>query len=231
MDPITLVLTALASGVGAGVKDTASLAIKDAFEGFRAKVKGRIADRADAELILANYEAAPKTWEQPLAAQLAAEGVDAELVTAAQKLMQVIDAAGSQAGKYLVDAQSSQGIQAGDHNVQHNTFVAPADRTSPGVGGRGGGPGGGAGGGASPYGGGGGAGGGGSSKGRGGDGGRGGFPGGGGGAGGSGAKGGGRGGDGGDGMIRLSYQVEGEDRRRFVILLADGTRIEGFETE
>lgn len=128
MDPVTLILTALAAGAGAGVKDTASLAINDAYEGLKAKVMRQLAGRADPELTLGNFEAAPKTWEQPLAAQLAAAGVDGELVKAAQTLMQLIDAAGTQAGKYVVDAHGSQGVQSGDHNVQHNTFMAPADQ-------------------------------------------------------------------------------------------------------
>lgn len=100
----------------------------------------------------------------------------------------------------------------------------------PGGGGHGGGIAGG--GGASPLGGGGGGGGGSSSssRGRGGDGGRGGSPGGGGGAGGAGRKRGGRGGDGGDGMVRITYQVEGEDERHVAVLLPD-RQIEGTGSE
>jgi hypothetical protein len=99
----------------------------------------------------------------------------------------------------------------------------------PGVGGQGGSSRGGGGGGASPMGGGGG-GGGSSNRGRGGNGGRGGRPGGGGGGGGSGRKGGGRGGDGGDGMVRITYQVEGEDERRVAVFLPD-RKVEGTESE
>jgi hypothetical protein len=134
------------------------------------------------------------------------------------------------AGKYAIDAQGSQGVLVGEGNVQHNTFAAPATPLGPGSGGQGGGPGGGGGGGASPMGGGGGAGGGGSSRGRGGDGGRGGFPGGGGGGGGAGLEGGGRGGDGGDGMVRLTYQVPGEDEPRVTVCTRE-FMIEGPESE
>jgi hypothetical protein len=49
-------------------------------------------------------------------------GSDADLVLAAQKLMRLVDEAGSQAGKYNVLVQGGQGVQVGDHNTQHNTF-------------------------------------------------------------------------------------------------------------
>ena len=123
MDPVTLIVTALAAGAGAGVTDTASSAVKDAYEGLKAIVKSRFAGRSDAELILAGHEAAPEVWERPLAAELAATGIDAELVAAAQAFMGLMDATGTQAGKHVVDNRSSQGVQVGDHNVQHNTFV------------------------------------------------------------------------------------------------------------
>lgn len=229
MDPVTLVEMALTAGAAAGVKDTASSAVKDTYQGLKAKVKARFAGRPDAELVLAEHEAAPERWKEPLTSELTTAGVDAELVTAAQALMQLIDAAGSQAGKYDVDTRGSQGVQVGDHNVQNNTF---APQPAPGAGGQGGGPGGGGGGGAGggPFGGGGGAGGGDGGAGRGGDGGHGGLPGGGGGAGGAGAQGGGRGGDGGPGMVRLTYQVPGEDEPRVTVFLP-GLKIEGPESE
>lgn len=48
MGPVTLVQVALAAGTGAGIKDTTSLAIKDAYEGLKARVKGRFAPAAKA---------------------------------------------------------------------------------------------------------------------------------------------------------------------------------------
>jgi RIP homotypic interaction motif len=124
MDPITLIVTALAAGAGVGVKDTASAAIKDAYAGLKGLVKRRLGGRPDAELVVARHEEAPQTWEAPLAAELrgAGAGRDAELVAAAQALMALVDAAGSQAGKYSVQVHGGQGVQVGDHNVQTNVF-------------------------------------------------------------------------------------------------------------
>ena len=42
MDPITLIVTALAAGAALGITDTASSAIKDAYAGLKALVKKRL---------------------------------------------------------------------------------------------------------------------------------------------------------------------------------------------
>jgi RIP homotypic interaction motif len=124
MDPVTLIVTALAAGAASALQDGTSAAVKDAYARLKALVTRRFAGRAKAELVLAEHQAAPQTWERPLAAELSAAGAesDAELVVAAQALMNLVDEAGSRAGKYLVTVQDSQGVQVGDHNTQTNIF-------------------------------------------------------------------------------------------------------------
>ena len=63
MDPITLIVTALAAGAAVGITDTASSAIEDAYAGLKALVSKRLGRRPDAELVLARHAEAPKTWE------------------------------------------------------------------------------------------------------------------------------------------------------------------------
>lgn len=130
MDPVTLIVTALAAGAALGLKDTASAAVKDAYGSLKALVTRRLAGRRDGELVLARHEEAPQAWEGPLIAELTATGAanDAGLVAAAQALMSLVDEAGSRAGKYVVQVQGSQGVQIGDHNSQHNTFGIPPGR-------------------------------------------------------------------------------------------------------
>lgn len=229
MDAVSLVEVALATGTAAGVKDTASAAVKDAYDGLKAMVKSVFAGQGKAEMILAEHEADPETWKAPMVAQLVETGVSDDLVAAAQALMSLIDAEGTQSGKYKVDVRGSQGVQVGDGNTQNNTFMAAPGS---GAGGYGGGPRGGGGGGQAggPFPGGGGGGGGDGGRGRGGNGDRGGFPGGGGGGGGGGDDGGGNGGPGGDGMVRLTYQVPGEAERHVRIFLSDRV-IDGSESE
>ena len=120
-------MTALAAGAALGVKDVASTAVKDAYNGLKALVKKRIAGRPDAELVLARYETAPDTWQAPLTAELeqADADQDTDLVTAAQALMSLVDEAGTRAGKYTVDVRGAQGVQVGDKNYQRNVINAP----------------------------------------------------------------------------------------------------------
>jgi hypothetical protein len=124
MDPVTLIVTALAAGAASALQDGAAAAVKDAYARLRAAVRKRLAGRPDGELVLARHEAAPQTWQAPLTAELSESGAgdDAGLTAAAQALMELLDAAGSQAGKYAVVVSGSQGVQVGDRNTQTNTF-------------------------------------------------------------------------------------------------------------
>jgi hypothetical protein len=129
MDPVTLIVTALAAGAALGLKDTASSAIKDAYAALKELAKRRLAGHPDGELVLDRHERAPTTWHAPLEAGLIAAGAgsDADLVAAAQALLALADEKGSRVGKYTVDVRGSQGVQVGDSNTQHNVFsLSPA---------------------------------------------------------------------------------------------------------
>jgi len=119
MDPVTLIVTALVAGAAAGLKDTASSAIKDAYNGLKKLVRGKLADRPDGQLVLARHEQDPQVWNKPLVQELTAAGADDDpaLVTAAQALMQLVDAAGSAAGKYRVSASDHAAAAGRDMNI------------------------------------------------------------------------------------------------------------------
>jgi hypothetical protein len=130
MDPVSLIVMALAAGAALGLKDTASQAVKDAYGGLKALVKKRFGGRPEGELVLAKHEQAPDTWKEPLASELTAAhaGDDADLVAAAQAVMRLADPAGSQAGKYTVHVSGGQGVQVGDRNTQTIIFGTTPDR-------------------------------------------------------------------------------------------------------
>jgi hypothetical protein len=92
MDPITLIVTALAAGAALGAQDTVSAIVKDAYAGLKDLVKKRLAGRPSAELVLAKHEQAPETWQAPLMAELADTGAggDRDLIAAAQALLDLI---------------------------------------------------------------------------------------------------------------------------------------------
>src|ERR1700749_2253243 len=113
MDPITLIVTALAAGAAAGMRDTASSVVKDAYTGLKALVRKGLSGSPDGELVLARHEQAPETWRAPLAAVLdeAGAGNDPGLVAAAEALLRLVDAAGARTGKYTVDVRGATGVQ------------------------------------------------------------------------------------------------------------------------
>jgi hypothetical protein len=124
IDPVTLIVTALTAGAASALQDGASAVVKDEYARVKALATKRFAGRPRGELVLAEHEAAPQTWEVPLAAELHAAGAegDADLLAAAQALMSLVDEVGSRSGKYLITVHDSQGIQVGDHNTQTNIF-------------------------------------------------------------------------------------------------------------
>ena len=119
MDPVTLIVTALVAGAGLGLKDAASSAITDAYNGLKGLVRRKLAGRPGGELVLARHEEDPQVWEKPLVQELTAVGADADpdLVSAAQALMQLVDAAGSAAGKYQVSASDHAAAAGRDMNI------------------------------------------------------------------------------------------------------------------
>lgn len=127
MDPVSLIVAALAAGAVAGAQNTATDAVKDAYTGLKELVRRRLSGRESGRVALARHEADPQQQVPVLEAELVEVGAgdDAAVVAAAQRVMALVDAAGTRAGRYTVDVRGAQGVQVGDHNVQTNTFSAP----------------------------------------------------------------------------------------------------------
>ncbi len=125
MDPVTLIVTALGAGVGAGLKDVTSLAVNDTYTRLRELLNRRLAGRRDSGLILTRHAESPEAWRGALSAELTAAGAagDADLLAAARELMHLVDPPGAHNGKYDVDVHSSQGVQVGNTNTQYNIFT------------------------------------------------------------------------------------------------------------
>jgi hypothetical protein len=127
MDPVTLIVAALAAGAASGASETATTAIRDAYQGLKRLVSARFASRNSAEVALAEHETDPDTWEAPLARELHTTGADGDpaVIEAAQRLLTLLDSDGARAGKYTVDVRGAQGVQIGDNNRQFNQFSSP----------------------------------------------------------------------------------------------------------
>jgi hypothetical protein len=135
MDPITLIIAALAAGGAAGVRESATSAVSDAYGALKSLVLRKLAGRRDGSLVVARYEEEPEVWKAPLAGELKAAGAehDQELLEAAQLLMRLVQESGGQAGKYQVSVEGSSQFQIGDNAVQNNTTnVTNAPSPAPG---------------------------------------------------------------------------------------------------
>ncbi len=132
MEPITLILAALAAGATAGLLDGLKAEVTEkARAGYRklhdlVSARFREAGTANGEAVLAEYEADPQTFEKGLGRKLAEAnaGQDEALLAAAKALLELVDQQGAAAGKYNVAVTGSQGVQIGDHGTQTNTFTS-----------------------------------------------------------------------------------------------------------
>ena len=125
MDPVTLITSALLGGASAGLKDTATQSVKDAYAGLKGLIQQRFRGRNEAEIALAQHEAKPEAWAPALREELAEAGADRdeEILEAARRLMALMDPAGTAAGKYQVQFNAPvQGVVMGDHAQVTQTF-------------------------------------------------------------------------------------------------------------
>jgi hypothetical protein len=129
-----LVVAALAAGAAAGVRESASTAVKDAYSGVKTlalrvlrraeAVPPAVLEAVETDAITSSDDERGIARRRELAAALTAAdaGANDDLMAAASKVLELVDPAGSQAGKYQVFAPGAKGIQVGDHNTQTNTF-------------------------------------------------------------------------------------------------------------
>jgi hypothetical protein len=116
MDPLTLIVTALAAGVTAAVKQTSGEAVKDAYQALKGLIRRRMSGNSAAEVALEKHEEKPEVWEAPLKDALSEAGADQdeEIVEAARKLMTLIDP--QNATKFGTTVHGNvQGWVQGDH--------------------------------------------------------------------------------------------------------------------
>jgi hypothetical protein len=134
IESVELVVAALAGGAAAGARETASVAVKDAYSGLKTLallVLRRAGStpptvvemvETDAVKLVDDGDGAVQRRELVAALSAADAGADGELAMAALKVLELTDPAGTQSGKYRVLLHDNKGVQVGDHNIQTNTF-------------------------------------------------------------------------------------------------------------
>lgn len=114
MDPVTLIIAALAAGAAAGLQDTASTAIKDAYSGLKSLIRSRFGRHGqDIDKELTAVDEKPDTDPAPLAAKLRTidAGHDEDLVRAATELLRQADPDGKWQRQVLnINISGSKGV-------------------------------------------------------------------------------------------------------------------------
>ncbi|WP_261569140.1 hypothetical protein [Frankia gtarii] len=119
MDPISVVIAALAAGAAAAASSAVGQAATDAYQALRGLVRRRLRQRPGSEVILDRYEENPEPWTEALRAELAAvnAGEDRDLVSAAELLVGQLQ--GSREGSVIFRTYFNdkvEGVVVGNQN-------------------------------------------------------------------------------------------------------------------
>jgi hypothetical protein len=126
MDPVTLIVSALAAGAAAALKETAGTAVRDAYAGLKGLLQRKLASSPAGVVALEQHEAEPDAWGGALKKELEKANVaqDEEVVAAARLLLEAADPAGSARGKYNVTVTNSTiGIIGDNGYVDQSTHI------------------------------------------------------------------------------------------------------------
>lgn len=133
MDPVTIIVAALVSGVSESLKENASQAISDAYQGLKSKIiqkwsvsaggENLVAKEAEANVLMAQLEDDPEVFKPIIEKKLSAviSESDTELLSQAQAFHSLLKDTGVSSG-VTVNVSNSKGVQIGDSNTQTNSF-------------------------------------------------------------------------------------------------------------
>lgn len=118
MDPISIIVSALVSGLAAGAKDGASQLINDGYQKLKSML-GKYLSSDKAQNTLAEHAADPETYDKPLRKLLQESGADQDqqLLEMAKKLLAEADPTGAIRSKYVVNNANQSAI--GDNATVH----------------------------------------------------------------------------------------------------------------
>ena len=121
MEPITLIIGALAAGATAAAKDTAGQVVKDAYAGLKTLIQRRFSEKKapEGEMALTKYEEKPAVWEAPLKDALVETETDqaGEILKAAEALKHALEQTSegrAAVSKYILNIQDSEVGVIGD---------------------------------------------------------------------------------------------------------------------
>jgi len=126
MDPVSLIVAAVAAGAATGTTAVAGAAIQDAYEGLRRALQRRLSKAGADATVLEASAIEQDEWERRLSQALTSAGAHADpaVVDAARRVMLAVTSEGADRSAYTVDLRHAKGVQFGDHGIQHNTFLS-----------------------------------------------------------------------------------------------------------
>ncbi|MBC7249312.1 MAG: hypothetical protein H5T62_03435 [Anaerolineae bacterium] len=122
MDPLTVIISALAAGATAAAKDVVAQAVKDGYAGLKALIVRKFGRKGDVEAALAGVEKKPdsEARQAVLKEELETAGAaqDAEVVRQAQALLELLKQHGLVSGpSYQATLKGSGAIAQGEGAV------------------------------------------------------------------------------------------------------------------
>lgn len=122
MDPVTMIVTALAMGAASGAPSVGAQAIKDAYAGLKTLIVRRFGNKPDAQKAVEDLEKKPESAGRKATAEEelkdAGAGDDAEIIAAAQTLMKALKDHGvAGAQNFNAHAEGGSAIGQGKKNV------------------------------------------------------------------------------------------------------------------
>ncbi|GAA3205675.1 hypothetical protein [Actinocorallia longicatena] len=122
MDALTLIISALAAGAGAGLSDTTATAVGTALNRLKSQLTAHFAGDGDGDAVLAvaGYESDPERWQPVLTRALHASPArtDPEVLATARDVLGTIRSTTT----YTYNLTNSQGSVIGNGNTQTNHF-------------------------------------------------------------------------------------------------------------
>jgi hypothetical protein len=132
MEPVTMLVGALVLGSSEALKDTASQAVRDTYQGLKAAVIHAWQKKAgeneqiarEAEVLISNLEQDPDTFRTPLEKRISSSIPEPsqEIIDKAKSLYELLDRPGFDTGKYNVTIKKAKAVQVGDKSTQTNNF-------------------------------------------------------------------------------------------------------------
>lgn len=116
MDPVTLIVAALAAGAAAAAKDVGGEAVKSAYSGLKALITKKFGARADVVTAVASIEQKPDSGNRRGVLQeeleAAGAGKDEELLEQVQALLALLEKNGAQTGVSYIATNTGSGAIA-----------------------------------------------------------------------------------------------------------------------